>query len=53
MAKYRRPDKASLNAAVSTVEQADSAMKLIIRAELERYQAQIASVSGSAEESEE
>lgn len=31
----------------------DSAMKLIIRAELERYQAQMASVSGTAEESEE
>ena len=31
----------------------DSAMKLMIRAELERYHAQMASVSGSAEESEE
>ena len=31
----------------------DSAMKLIIQAELERYQAQEASVSGSAEKSEE
>ena len=31
----------------------DSAMKLIIRAELERYQAQMASVSGTAKESEE
>ncbi len=53
MAKYTRPDRAGLNAAVSAVEQAVSAMKLIIRAGLERYQDRMVSASGNEEESEE